>query len=103
MAEKVKCYCCEKQASWVYDPHACRLSPEYHFTCDEHVPRGCIVCNGSYLGNPEDVGTDKERQDLWEEDLDEQGRKIPCIEWSEEIDGFDLENLSWFDKCEFCK
>jgi hypothetical protein len=67
---RVRCGKCGSQAVWYYMPNGEGDSPYF---CDEHVSRGCS-CNV----DPE-TGV---------EDLDEQGRKFPCCEYTYSEEGF---------------
>lgn len=92
---KKKCKC-GKIATWYYMPGdndwAC---------CDDCVPRGCICWqnpiqyeDGS-IHNPQGIkGEDwewVEENKYWEE-LDGNGRKLPCIEWWYNKEGWDDED-----------
>ena len=54
------------------------------FLCDDCVPRGC-TCN-SY---PLDEDWENTDPNNWQQELDEQGRELPCCEWGYEEDGYD--------------
>lgn len=73
---KIKCDCGEL-AVWFYMPGdgAC---------CDDCVPRGC-TCN-KY---PIDEDYENLKEENWEEDLDTDGRLLPCCEWDYEEEGWD--------------
>jgi len=73
MTKEIKCNCGEK-ADWAYGPGYQDGSSPYH--CDVCVPRGCS-CNFE----PKDGDFDNDDPENWEEQLDDQGRKIPCCEY----------------------
>lgn len=58
---KIKCDC-GKTATW------CLMSGMI-YACDDCVPRGCSC--------------------LFPEDIDEQGRTLPCIKWWYDVEGWD--------------
>lgn len=61
---------------------------ENPYSCDDCVPRGCLVCN-SYSLDDEPGILAKAVEERWKfringSDLyilDEQGRDLPCVEW----------------------
>lgn len=73
---KLKCKC-GKTATWLYMP-----SSKIWVCCDNCVPRGCS-CNTKI----DDSG--EEPIFLDEQEIDDQGRLLPCCEWFYEKDGFD--------------
>ena len=67
---------CSRPIDWKYDPSRDGDDSIYGF-CDDHVDRGCN-CNYTYQ-----YDDDGERiVDSGVPDLDEQGRELPCCEWS---------------------
>jgi len=80
---------CGKVATWDYMPGYSGGANSY--SCDDCVPRGCS-CNHRYLELP-----DKEDYPFkWIDDktwvsVDEQGREYPCVEYSYDEEGWDLD------------
>ena len=99
---KAKCKC-GKMAVWLYMPSN-EMDPGDDMCCDDCVPRGCS-CNheqtkyendGDYIEyEPEgEEGKDwqwTERYKTWE-NLDGEGRQLPCCEWWYDEEGIDLED-----------
>jgi len=77
---EMKCSC-GKTATWIYMPGDL-------VACDDCVPRGC-----SCQQEPKDGDWDNDDPDNWFDPIDDQGRKIPCIEW-------EIENHSV--SCPYC-
>ena len=100
---------CGKLATWDYMPS----SKHYGYYCDECVPRGC-GCNQEYTvksaqahenGYGEDPPTDHNQWKWIEKDVcwartDAQGRELPCVEFWENLDGYEVHNdeVEYFDK-----
>lgn len=68
---------CTKMAVWFYLP-----GKEDIYYCDDCVPRGC-TCRGY-----QEV-FDEDSPDEWEEELDSEGRALPCVEYDYDENGFD--------------
>lgn len=75
---RIKCFDCEKAATWIYMPASEKLTEEQCYKCDDHVPRGCSCNLEPADGNPEN-----ENPENWKEKVDEKGRKWPCVEWEQ--------------------
>lgn len=76
---KHKCYKCEAIATWLYVP--CNEFGENDlndYWCDNCVSRGCS-CNTIDLSGEEP-----------EEYTDNQGRLLPCCEYWEDVDGWEI-------------
>jgi len=78
---KLLCCKCSAIATWYYMPDSTNPNRAY---CDDCVPRGCS-CNSV----PKDDNWDSEDPDNWEQELDEQGRELPCCEYWYEPNGWD--------------
>lgn len=86
---KIKCKC-GKIATWMYMPSG-ELSEKDSYKCDNCVPRGCSCCwvpkddidvfDDIAMSNPEN----------YYEELDNQGRKLPCCEWWYDEEGWEDE------------
>jgi len=61
----MKCFTCGKKPYWMYMPDS-SLTEEERYYCDKCVPRGCSCNIDEFTGK---------------EDLDEQGRLLPCCEY----------------------
>lgn len=79
MTDKKPCATCGALATWNYGPIWYGPDEPPHSFCDEHVPRGCS-CN---LTDPQDATST-------EQDRDEQGRLLPCVEYDFDPDGFEV-------------
>lgn len=75
---KLICLKCNDLAVWYYDPNGTM------YYCDEHVSRGC-TCNI--------ISEDSPDVDVVEA-TDNEGRLLPCCEFSFHKDGYDPEELS---------
>ena len=62
---------CGGPATWIY-------MPGDEVACDDCVPRGC-----SCQQEPRNGDWGSEDPDNWFDPTDDQGRKIPCVEWQE--------------------
>lgn len=78
---KIKCLKCGQLATWFYMP----ADSSDHAYCDKCVPRGCS-CN-EY---PIDDNYENLDPNNWTEDLDEQGRELPCCEYWYDENGWEL-------------
>lgn len=77
---KYTCFKCglqgrEALAVWYYMPHFQNKAEEENYFCDNCISRGCS-CNLI-------IGSDSE------EELDERGRQLPCIEYDYSETGYD--------------
>jgi hypothetical protein len=83
ISDPIKCCRCEAIAVWRYDPDD---RTETHF-CDEHIERGCS-CTEEPINRYAPPGhPDK---DIMVFEVDELGRKAPCVEYKYDPDGFDF-------------
>lgn len=78
---KIKCLKCGKLATWFY----MSADSDDHAYCDNCVPRGCLCNEYPIDGNCENLDPNN-----WKEDLDEQGRKLPCCEYWYDENGWEL-------------
>lgn len=92
---KLKCKC-GKMATWAYVP-----AEEEWVCCDDCVPRGCSCWNNKITFENGDFNYPKgvegkdwfwiEKYVYWEE-LDGEGKQLPCCEWWYNKEGWDDEN-----------
>jgi hypothetical protein len=71
----IPCIECGAKACWSY-------MPGMENYCDKHVPRGCS-CNSKLKDGIDYDSPEAENPDNYIEELDEQGRRYPCCEYSE--------------------
>lgn len=102
---------CGKLATWDYMPSS--TNPEYNYYCEDCVPRGCS-CHEEYTVNSpqahengygENPPTDHNDWKWVEKDVcwaftDDQGRELPCIEFSHNPDGYEVgdDETEYYDR-----
>jgi hypothetical protein len=74
---KLKCKC-GKLAVWCYMPTEHSL-----VCCEDCVPRGCSCNEYPIDGDIENLNPNN-----WKQEVDEQGRELPCIEWWYDEEGW---------------